>query len=133
MSCSLNGENTFFSTTTLIIQWECTHAAVYALILVVYFVINLGQQYVWAKQLQLKRLAQHQEPEDRHILPIVLWQILGTTMSSITILLLVGRNFGVIVTGIAGHAVGVAWVYGTQKGDGEIHGDRSHRTMHLVT
>ena len=131
MSCSLNGDNTFFSTTTLIIQWECTHAAVYALILIVYFAINLGQQYVWAKQLQLKRLAQHQEPKDRHVLPIVLWQILGTTMSSITILLLVGRNFGVIVTGIAGHAVGVWLVYSRQEADGSAHTHRPHRALHL--
>ena len=132
MSCTANGDDTFFSTETLIVQWTCTNAALYAVILVLYFVVNLGQQWVWARQLQLKREAQKQPPRDRAILPLVMWQILSTTLSSITILLLVSKNFGVIITGIAGHAAGVALVYSRQEQDHRPTLERHPNVYHVT-
>lgn len=117
MQCSVVGENNFFTTTTQIIQWECTDGLVYALTLAGFAVINITQQWIWAHLLQLKRRAQRQARRDRQVLPIALWQLLSSVLGAITILLIVSKNAGVLLTSIVAHAVGVWWVYGHQMKD----------------
>jgi hypothetical protein len=124
MACTLINGDTFFSTTTQIIQWECTNAWVYVGTLLVYFVVNMAREYVWAHMLQLKRSAQRIAPEDRSLMPLVMWQVVSTTLGSITILMLVSKNFGIVITGIMGHATGIWWVYSQQTRDEVYHPDQ---------
>jgi thiosulfate reductase cytochrome b subunit len=121
MACALSNGDTFFSTTTQIIQWECTNAWVYIGTLLVYFVVNVAQEYTWAHLLQLKRSAQRIRRGERNIHPLVMWQLVSTSLSSITILMLVSKNFGIIITGIMGHATGIWWVYSHQTQDEVYH------------
>lgn len=96
----------------------CGSSALYwGIVLLGYPLLLYATQFVSTSRWQLHREALSLKPNDRVLNMIVLYRIIQSSISVISILLITSRNVGFILSALVGHAIAIYYVFKTQRRD----------------
>ena len=115
-SVRLNEMSRFWSTDLTILDYETESVVLYIVLLFVYSGILVGQHYLQTATHQLHREALTIKA-NRPLGKLVGYNIMRTVVHVINVVFISSNNFGMLVVSVFGHALGVYFVYRSQRAD----------------
>ena len=118
MQCTQLEDSTFVSFHLKIFGYHCNDVLIYIFILYAYGCILLARHKLATTEHQLHREAlTFTDPNKRPMCKLICYNIIRTIVHIINVLFISSNNLGMLLMSIVGHAVGVFFVYKTQRPD----------------